>query len=230
MNDKQRAKLAMFQTTLLVLGEHAADYAANKALTAAVATFQQEVNVLDPEHLAQRAESGGLTAVKKKTRRRVAASAHNLGAALFAYATEPAHEDLPLQAAVDYTQRTLERLSDADLVRIGALILGKATDHAKDLKDHDVAPADLAELREAITQFKAEQAVPRAARAEGAADTKQLARDYREAQAQLVNQIDRQVARYTTKAPAFVAAYESARKPNATAGRAAKPASPAPKS
>ena len=34
MNDKQRAKLAMFQTTLLVLSEHAADYAANKALVA----------------------------------------------------------------------------------------------------------------------------------------------------------------------------------------------------
>ena len=224
MNDKQRAKLAMFQTTLLVLKAHAPTYAANKALTAAVATFQTEVDVLDPEHQAQRPESGGLTAVKKKTRLRVAAAAHNIGAALFAFAADPAHEDLPLQAAVDYTQRTLERKSDADLVRLARLIFDKGTAHAKDLIDLDIAAPDLAELRDALTQFKTEQAAPRAARAEGAADTKELARHYREAQALLATQIDRQVARYETKAPELFAAYESARKPNATAARSEKAA------
>ena len=224
MNDKQRAKLAMFQTTLLVLKAHAATYAANKALTAAVATFQTEVDTLDPEHQAQRPESGGLTAVKKKTRLRVAAAAHNIGAALFAFAANPAHEDLPLQAAVDYTQRTLERKSDADLVRLGRLIFDKGTAHAKDLIDLDIAAPDLAELRDALTQLKTEQAAPRAARAEGAADTKELDRYYREAQALLATQIDRQVARYETKAPEFFAAYESARKPNATAARSTKAA------
>ena len=222
MTDKQRAKLAMFQTALLVLQAHATAYAANKALTAAVAAFQAEVNILDPEHLAQRPESGGLTAVKKKTRRRVATAAHNIGAALFAFAADPAHEDLPLQAAVDYSQRTLERQPDADLVRLGSLILTKGTEHAKDLADLDVTAADLTELRDALTQFKAEQAAPRAARAEGAADTKELARDYREAQALLATQIDRQVARYETKASEFFAAYQSARKPNATAARSSK--------
>ena len=229
MNDKQRAKLAMFQTALLVLKAHAEAYAANKALTAAIATFQTEVDILDPEHQAQRPESGGLTAVKKQTRLRVAAAAHNLGAALFAFAADPAHEDLPLQAAVDYTQRTLERQPDADLVRLGRLILDHGTAHANDLKDFDVSPADLTELREALDQFKAEQAAPRAARADGAADTKMLARIYREAQAQLRNQIDRQVARYETRAPEFFAAYQSARRPNATAARPAKAAKPTPK-
>ena len=224
MNDKQRAKLAMFQTTLRVLDEHADAYAANKALTAAVAAFQAEVDILDPENLAQRAESGGLTAVKKKTRLRVAAAAHNIGAALYAYAADPAHEDLPLQAAVDYTQRTLERKPDADLVRLGRLILDHGTAHAKALANLDVAAADLTELRDALTQFKAEQAAPRAARAEGAADTKLLARTYREAQAQLTQQIDRQLGRYESKDPKFFAAYQSARKPNATAARSAKTA------
>ncbi|GAA4039782.1 hypothetical protein GCM10022409_26950 [Hymenobacter glaciei] len=224
MNDKQRAKLAMFQTTLLVLKEHTGDYTANKALTAAVGAFQTEVDLLDPEHQARRPESGGLTLVKKKTRARVVLAAHNIGAALFAFAADPAREDLPLQAAVDYTQRTLERQSDADLIRISALILTKGTEHATNLKDLDVAATDLTELRDAITQFKAEQAAPRAARSEGAADTKELACYYREAQALLVSQIDRQLARYEAKAPAFFAAYQSARKPNATAGRSAKPA------
>ena len=221
MNDKQRAKLAMFQTTLRVLDEHAGAYAANKALTAAVAVFQAEVDILDPEHLAQRAESGGLTAVKKKTRLRVTAAAHNIGAALYAYAADPAHEDLPLQAAVDYTQRTLERKPDADLMRLDRLILDHGTAHAKALVDLDVAAADLTELRDALTQFKAEQAAPRA---EGAADTKLLARTYREAQAQLTQQIDRQLGRYESKNPNFFAAYQSARLPNATAARSAKTA------
>ncbi|MBF9221947.1 hypothetical protein [Hymenobacter ruricola] len=224
MNDKQRAKLAMFQTTLRVLKDHAADYAGNKALTAAVATFETEVNILDPEHQAQRPESGGLTLVKKKTRQRVAAAAHNIGAALFAFAADPAHEDLALQAAVDYSQRTLERKPDAELVRLGALIHAKGTEHAQALLDLDVAPADLIELRDALTQFKAEQAAPRAARAEGAADTKDLARTYREAQALLRDQIDRQLARYETRQPTLFAAFQSARKPNATAARSAKPA------
>ena len=228
MNDKQRAKLAMFQTTLRVLQDHASTYTANKALTAAVATFQTEVNLLDPEHLAQRPESGGLTAVKKKTRLRVATAAHNIGAALFAFAADPAHEDLPLQAAVDYPQRTLERKPDADLIRLGTLILGHGTAHAKALTDLDVAPADLTELRDALAQFKAEQAAPRAARAEGSADTKMLARHYREAQALLTNQIDRQLGRYETKDAQLFAAYQSARMPNATARRAAKVAAPKP--
>ena len=211
----------MFQTTLRVLDEHAGTYAANKALTAAVAAFQAEVDILDPENLAQRAESGGLTAVKKKTRLRVAAAAHNIGAALYAYAADPAHEDLPLQAAVDYTQRTLERKPDADLVRLARLILDHGTTHAKALANLDVAAADLTELRDALTQFKAEQAAPSA---EGAADTKLLARTYREAQAQLTQQIDRQLGRYESKDPKFFAAYQSARKPNATAARGAKTA------
>jgi hypothetical protein len=224
MNDKQRAKLAMFQTSLLVLAEHAPDYAANQALTAAVAVFQTEVDILDPEHQAGRPESGGLTLVKQKTRGRVAAAAYNIGAALFGYASDPAHEDLPLQAAVDYTRRTLERKPDADLVRLSRIIFDHGTTHANDLLVLDVPAADLAELRDALTQFKAEQAAPRAARAEGAASTKDLARYFREAQAQLVTQIDRQVARYETKAPAFFAAFQSARKPNATATRHTKPA------
>ena len=227
MNDKQRAKLAMFQTSLRVLQDHATDYAANKALTAAVGVFETEVNVLDPENLAQRPESGGLTLVKRKTRRRVAAADHNIGAALFAFASDPAHEDLPLQAAVDYTRRTLERQPDADLVRIGRIIFDHGTAHAKDLLDLDVPAADLAELRDALTQFKAEQAAPRAARAEGAADTKDLARYFREAQAQLVTQIDRQVDRYETRVPDFFAAFQSARKPNATAARHAPTPPPA---
>jgi hypothetical protein len=222
MNDKQRAKLAMFQTALLVLTEHAPDYAANKALTAAVALFQTEVDILDPENLANRPESGGLTLVKKKTRQRVAAAAYNIGAALFAYAADPAHEDLPLQAAADYTKRTLVRKPDAELVRISRIILDHGTAHAQDLLDLDVPATDLTELRDALTQFKAEQAAPRAARAEGAADTKDLDRYFREAQAQLVTQIDRQVDRYETKAPKLFAAFQSARKPNATATRGAQ--------
>ncbi|UOQ97674.1 hypothetical protein MUN81_20900 [Hymenobacter sp. 5317J-9] len=228
MTDKQRAKLAMFQTTLRVLQDHAADYAANKALTAAVAAFESEVNILDPEHQAQRPESGGLTLVKQKTRQRVAAAAHNIGAALYAFAADPAHQDLALQAAVDYSQRTLERKSDAELVRLGRLILDHGTAHASDLTGYDVAAADLTELRDALTQFKAEQAAPRAARAEGAADTKDLARTYREAQALLRDQIDRQLARYETRQPTLFAAFQSARKPNATAARRARPAGPTP--
>ena len=223
MNDKQRAKLAMFQTALLVLKAHTKAYVANKALIAAVAAFQTEVNILDPEHLAQRPASGGLTAVKKKTRLRLAAAAHNIGAALFSFATDPDHPDLPLQAAVDYSLRTLERKPDADLVRLARLILDHGTTHLADLKDYDVSTDDLTELRTTIDQFKTEQAAPRAARADGTADTKMLARTYREAQAQLTSQIDRQVARYEAKSPEFFAAYQSARKPNATASRKAKP-------
>ena len=46
---------------------------------------------------------------------------------------------------------------------------------------------------------------------------------------EMVSQIDRQVARYETKAPALFAAYQSARKPNATAARRAKAAPTTPK-
>ena len=224
MNDKQRAKLAMFQTTLRVLQDHASDYAANKALTAAVGTFEAEVNILDPENQAQRTATEGLGTVKQKTRLRVAGAAFNIAAALYAYAATPATADLPLQAAVDYTLRTLERKTDADLVRLARLIFDKGTEHAAALADFDVAPADLTALRDALTQFKTEQTAPRAARAEGAADTKELARYFRAAQALLRTQLDRQLIRYETKAPALFAAYQSARMPNATAARRAKPA------
>ena len=161
--------------------------------------------------------------MKKKTRLRVAAAAHNIGATFFAFAADPNHEDLPLQAAVDYTQRTLERKSDADLVRLARrLILDYGTARAQDLTDFDIAAPDLTELRDALTQFKDEQAAHRAARSEGAADTKELARYHREAQSLLATQIDRQVARYETKAPEFFTAYQSARKPSVTAGRREK--------
>ena len=79
----------MFQTTLRVLGERTDASATNKALTAAVATFQAEVDVLDPENPAQRPESGGLTAVKKKARLRVVAAPPR--PARPQWAPEPAH-------------------------------------------------------------------------------------------------------------------------------------------
>ena len=122
----------------------------------------------------------------------------------------------------------VHRKSDVDLVRLGRLILDKGTEHAKALADFDVAAIDLAALRDALNQFKTEQAAPSVTRAEGAADTKEQARLYREAQAQLTDQLDRQVARYETKDAKFLAAYQSARKPNATATRYAREAPAAP--
>lgn len=118
----------------------------------------------------------------------------------------------------------VHRKSDVDLMRLSRLILDKGTEHAKALADFDVAAIDLAALRDALNQFKTEQAAPSVTRAEGAADTKEQARLYREAQAQLTDQLDRQVARYETKDAKFFAAYQSARKPNATATRYTKAA------
>lgn len=107
-------------------------------------------------------------------------------------------------------------------MRLSRLILDHGTTHAKTLVDFDLTAAGLTELRDALDQFKTEQVVPRAAHSEGAADTKELALYYREARALPVTQIDRQVNRYETKAPEFFAAYQSARKPNATATRSCK--------
>ncbi len=226
MTDKQRAKLAMFKASLLVLQSHAAAYAANKALQAAVAKFAGLVAGLNPENQASQPASGGLTAVKQKTRDTLATRGGDVAAALYALATDPDHEDPALKAAADYTVRGLGRKPDADLIRIGRILFDRATEHAPALAGHDVSAADLQALRDALTKFAEEQATPRAALAEGAAGTKTLARDYREAQALLQDQIDRQLTRYETKDAAFFAAYQSARKPNSTARRAAKSAAP----
>ncbi|UOQ72680.1 hypothetical protein [Hymenobacter cellulosilyticus] len=226
MNDSQRAKLAMLQTTLRVLDEHAALYATNKALGKARQELAALVADLDPtaERQQRAATPQKPGAVKQATKQTLAERAAAVAAALLALADEL--DDIRLHTDSDYTERQLRRQPDADLLRICQNLHQRATDHAKALAEQGVTPQELTDLQAAIQAFQQEQTTPRVLMADGKAQKQEINADLREASALLRNRIDKFMVRYQRPEPKFHTAYLSARKVINTAARQEKAAKP----
>ncbi|TGE27314.1 hypothetical protein [Hymenobacter metallicola] len=228
MNDSQRAKLAMLQTTLRVLDEHADLYATNKALGKARQELAALVADLDPTaERQQRATTPAKPgAVKKETKEKLAERAAAVAAALLALADEL--NDIRLHTDSDYTERQLRRQPDADLLRITHNLHQRATDHAQALAEQGVTAQELSDLQAAIQAFQQEQTTPRTRMADGKARKQEINADLREASALLRNRIDKFLIRYQRPEPQFHTAYQSARQVVNTAARPAAKTTPAP--
>ncbi|MCB2376385.1 hypothetical protein LGH70_02255 [Hymenobacter sp. BT635] len=226
MNDSQRAKLAMLQTTLRVLDEHADLYATNKALGKARQELAALVADLDPtaERQQRAATPQKPGAVKQATKQTLAERAAAVAAALLALADEL--DDIRLHTDSDYTERQLRRQPDADLLRITQNLHQRATDHAKALAEQGVTPQELTDLQAAIQAFQQEQTTPRTLMADGKAQKQEINADLREASALLRNRIDKFLIRYQRPEPKFHTAYQSARLVVNTAARTEKPVKP----
>ncbi|MBT2558874.1 hypothetical protein J7E24_13845 [Hymenobacter sp. ISL-91] len=222
MNDTQRAKLAMLQATLAVLDQHAALYATNQALGKAHDELAALVAALDPTADRQRnavtpAQPG---AVKKQTKQLLAQRAADVAAALLALADE--QDDIGLHTDADYTEKQLQRQPDNDLLRIGANLHRRATEHAQPLARQNVTPQELQDLQAALNAFRQELTTPRTAVATGKALKQQIGADLRQANNLLRNRLDKYLLRYQRPQPAFYAAYQSARQTINTAARSEK--------
>ncbi|SHJ68388.1 hypothetical protein SAMN02745146_3693 [Hymenobacter daecheongensis DSM 21074] len=224
MNDSQRAKLAMLQTTLAVLDEHADLFATNQALGKARQELAALVADLDPtaDRQQRAATPEQPAAVKKATKQTLAQRAAEVAAALLALADEL--NDIRLHTDSDYTERQLTRKSDVDLLRIAQNLHQHATQHATALAGQGVLPQELTDLQAAIRTFQQEQTTPRVLRADGKAQKAEINADLRQATALLRNRIDKFLIRYQRPQPKFHTAYESARKVINTAARHEKPA------
>ncbi|QNH62744.1 hypothetical protein [Hymenobacter sediminicola] len=224
MTDKQRARLTMMQATLAVLDQYAEVYAANKALGTARAELAALVQDLDPTAETQQGAAAPRSAgaVKKATKLHLAQRAAEVAAALLAYADE--QQDIRLHTDADYSEYQLRRAPDNDLARISKNIHTQATAHLTALQEQGVTKQELTELDTALTAFQAEQTAPRAAIADGKAQTKALATDLRAAVALLRNRLDKYLVRYQRPEPRFYTAYQSARQTINTAQRREKPA------
>lgn len=222
MTDSQRAKLAMLQTTLAVLDEHAAHLTTNKALGKARQELADLVADLDPtaERQQRAATPQKPGAVKQATKQTLAERAAAVAAALLALADEL--NDIRLHTDSDYSERQLLRKSDVDLLRIAQNLHERAEEHAKALAEQGVTPEELDELQTAMQDFKAEQTAPRTLRADGKAQKEEIKADLRAANALLRNRIDKFILRYQRTDPKFHTAYQSARQTINTAARPGK--------
>ncbi len=219
MNDTQRAKLAMLQTTLAVLDQHAARYATNKALGKARQTLADLVASLNPtaDRQQRAATPERPAAVKQETKQLLAERTAEMAAALLALADEL--NDTSLHTDADYTERQLSRKPDNDLLRIAKHIHTRATEHAAALAEQDVTAAELTELAATIATFQQEQIAPRTTIADGKAQKGEINADLRQGTALLRNRVDKYMVRYRRPEPAFYTAYQSARRVINTAAR-----------
>lgn len=219
MNDTQRAKLAMLQTTLAVLEQYADRYTANQALIKARQTLADLVADLAPtaDRQQRAATPERPAAVKQETKQLLAERAADVAAALLALADEL--NDTPLLTDADYTERQLRRKPDNDALRIAKQIHTRATEHAAALARQDVTADELAELAATLTVFQQEQTAPRTAVADSKAQKAEINADLRQGTALLRNRADKYVSRYRRSAPDFYTAYQSARKIINTAAR-----------
>lgn len=222
MTDSQRARLSMLQAVLAVLDQHAALFATNPALTADRARLADLVADLDPTADAQQqaARDQKPGAVKKQVKNNLALLAGETAAALLVLADDRA--DISLHTAADYTERSLRRQPDNDLLRLAKNIHSLATEHLPALQEQGVTEGELATLGTAIGTFQQEQSTPRVVRATTKAAFAGLATDLREAYHLVRNRLDKYLVRYQRPQPAFYTAYQSARQTINTAARPTK--------
>lgn len=225
MTDRQQAQLRMFRATLGVFRTHESIYQAVPALVKAHDALLALTEELDPTSPDQQHEPvSTVGTVKKSTKQTLALRANDVAALLYALADET--KDVALLTESDYTERILYRKPDADLLRISQYLFQQATARQAALVPQGLEPDELANLAASIEQYKKEIGKPQTHVAQGAARTKGRRGKFREAMALLRNRLDKQMARFKTRAPEFYHAYQSARQIINTAARSAKEEAP----
>lgn len=211
MNAKDANRYRMWVSVRGTLASHEDNntWTAVPALVAAVGELdtiaanvaaQLEVTVL-PE---------GAAVSKATALKTLAGSAHEVAAAIHAYATEI--EDDELAAKVDFSLSDLTEGRPASVIARVNGIVALAMEHLEDLADYQVTQAKLTALKKKVETFEKSAHKPRLSVARKSAANKAVPRLLRQGQKILARRVDRLMVPFRASAPEFYAEYKTARK------------------
>ena len=152
----------------------------------------------------------GAAASKRTALASLVNSAHEIGAAVHAYATEEGDDELA--AEVDFSPSALAKGRPASVVARATRINALAAENLAELGDYNITQAKLTALGKKTDAFEKLASKPRQGVARKAAANKALPRLLNEGRNILTRRMDRLMVQFKERAPEFYAEYKSARK------------------
>ncbi|MCX8497300.1 MAG: hypothetical protein ORN51_14050 [Akkermansiaceae bacterium] len=216
MNKAQIAEINMFQTTALILTAPA-----NKPITAGLPAFvramtglEGSLNLLSALAQMQDTPLTGIALDKSRLQRSLINRTLIVAGAAGAYAFE--FPNLTLGAKFDVKEGELNNTKDAMLDKVAQGIYDEAAaiiaaDPVK-TAEYNLKPTLLTDLQSAITAYSSTLGTPRAAIVGRVAVTEAITAEIDRAKDNLTNVLDRLILQFQAEHPAFVSAYEAARK------------------
>ena len=201
----------MWTTVRGTLASHETDNSWTKipALVKAVGEFDTVIAGVATQ-LEVTALPGGAAASKKTALAALVASAHEVAAALHAYATEEGDDELA--AEVDFSPTDLAKGRPASIIARVNKIASLAAENLDALADASITQATLTVLGKRTDAYEQWSSKPRQGVAKKAAANAALPRLLKQGRNILTWRMDRLMVQFKASAPEFYAEYKTARK------------------
>ena len=209
MTTKQENKLSMYLAVLAACEPHRAVIRSLPALDEAHADFNRHVANIQRITQLRDVNGTGLADDKRSLRARMTESANATALAIRAYAVKAGNADLAAKANIPVSRMNEAR--DTVAAVMARNIHALATEHPEGLDRFGITADTVVRLGAAIDAYAASIGKPRAAAAQGATLTQQLADEFDAADAVLTGQTDALVGQFRATEPALVEAYRTAR-------------------
>ena len=211
MNTKDTNRYRMITSVRATLADHEKNNSWTK-----IPALVQVVDELDTItagialHLGVTASPSGAAVSKKGALSALVGSAHEVAAAVHAWAT--AEEDENLAAEVDFSPTDLAKGRDAKIVARCKNIAAHASDNLDALADYNLTQAKVTALSKKIEAFDTLSTQPRQRVAKKAAANQALPRLLNQGRNLLTRRMDRLMVPFRTTEPELYAEYQTARK------------------
>jgi hypothetical protein len=222
MNDRQNAKITMYQTVYNMCVGFESVYAKVPAFINALGALNRGIaQIREVEKQQVDALSKGATLEKTDVEEALVLSLVKVSGALYVYALETGNMDLAIKMNLNKTQ--LFRLEDNTLLTTAREIASKAAEAGAALVDYGIGTAELSELSERTTAYESLIVKPRTIIGEHKRHTANLTKVFAETDSVLYDKLDKLINLFKTSHPDFYMSYKNARNVINTSARKRKP-------
>ena len=206
---RQESKNNMYDVVIIQCDANSAIVNTNAALASAFAEFKTIAANINTAAQSSAAVTTGLATDKKVSKNTLSRTASIIAGQIFAYAAKNKNNEL--KEAVNFSATDLRRLKDGELVPRCQTIHDLGTANLAVLADYGVTNAALTGLQTEIQAYAESVPKPRAALTDRSTVKLNIKNLFKEADALLVEQMDKLVETMSKTEPDFVNTYKSAR-------------------
>jgi hypothetical protein len=221
MNDRQNAKITMYQTVYNTCAGYASVYVKVPAFMNSLDALNRGImNIREVEKQQVNALSKGVTLEKTDVEEALVLSLLKISGALYVYAFETGNKDLAVKTDMNKTQ--LYRMENNTLLVTAGEIASKAAETGEALAEYGIGTAELTELAERTAAFEALIVKPRTVIGEHKLYTSNLTKLFAETDSVLFDRLDKLINLFKVSEPDFYTSYKNARNVINTSARKKK--------
>jgi hypothetical protein len=221
MNDRQQAKLNMYQTVTNVCDEHVKECAEIPAVVNAVNDLKGQVSkIVSLAKQQTGTKTQGATKDKSEAFDRMVVLSLKIANPLYALAFETGDNRLLKKIATNKSEFYNTHIQDA--LNLAQNIADEANTYGVRLHDYGISDADCIELNDAIVQATELKQAPKGVIVERQSYTSNLRQLFVAADSIIYDRLDKVMTTFKTSAPEFYALYSNARNVVNTAARKRK--------